>query len=150
MIKYIAAALLSALLVHLYHTRNFAEYQLEQQEQYNLLLEQRNELFNKNAELNFKVESERLKTYDEQEQKYSKIIADMRREFKPSGVLKCPTRETTTASANSNTSGIVCYKRSELYRKIEASLAIGQNCDRIAADYNALLQIVKGFNNEAK
>lgn len=42
-----------------------------------------------------------------------------------------------------NQSGVRCYTESELLRKIEASLDIAADCDRLATRYNSLLEWCK-------
>ena len=50
---------------------------------------------------------------------------------------------TAVSTKATNKSGIRCYTDSELQRKIEASLDITNECDRLAARFNSLLEWCK-------
>lgn len=58
---------------------------------------------------------------------------------------KCPTVSTPrdVRKEDRNTSKLVCFEKSELSRKLERDLAIAKECDRLANDYNTLLNICK-------
>lgn len=63
-------------------------------------------------------------------------------------VPKCVPIETRTntdrrETTNSTKSDIKCYREAELLRKIEASLAIANECDQLALRYNSLLDVCK-------
>lgn len=131
------------------HERDFTQYKLEQEELYSDLLNRHNDFVRKQFTFVQNVEQERIKTTSELESKYEKIIADMRRDFKPSGVFKCPAKGKTTTDAN-DTADVVCYTRSQLRSKIERTLAIGREADELAVKYSTLIKIVEDFNNEAK
>lgn len=50
---------------------------------------------------------------------------------------------TTMPAKTTNQSGIRCYTDTELQKKIEASLDIAADCDRLAARFNSLLEWCK-------
>lgn len=123
--------------------RDFAEFKLKAEKDYSALLEKKLEADKQNREQVSRLESEYLTTINEQKQSYEKTIADIRRNFKPSGVSKCPSSGDGVPRADSDTSELVCYRRADLQHKIEQSLAITRDADRLAVKYNTLLNMVK-------
>lgn len=45
---------------------------------------------------------------------------------------------------NGNTGDLVCYTGEQLQRKVKESMAIAEECDRLAEKYKSLLEICKG------
>lgn len=123
--------------------RDFAEFKLKAEKDYSALLEKKLEADRQNREQVSRLESEYLTTINEQKQSYEKTIANMRANFKPSGVSKCPDGGNGVSRADSDTSELVCYRRADLQHKIEQSLAITRDADRLAVKYNTLLNMVK-------
>lgn len=123
--------------------RDFAEFKLKAEKDYSALLEKKLESDRINREQVSRLESEYLTTINEQKQSYEKTIANMRRNFKPSGVSKCPPSGDGVPRADSDTSELVCYRRADLQHKIEQSLAITRDADRLAVKYNTLLNMVQ-------
>lgn len=76
---------------------------------------------------------------------YEKIISDLRNdEYTVNGMLKCDTNTTTNTnlpSSSRNSTNLICFTKSELYRKIERSLAITQECDKAVEERNALIKL---------
>ena len=109
---------------------DFTEYQLEVQKKIA-------ELNRSNTERVRAIEFENQDNLTKQKENYEKTIADLRRNFKPSGVFKCP--KLPTAGAGSPE--LICYTRTELRSKIESTLAIAREADELAVKYNSLLKI---------
>lgn len=109
---------------------DFTEYQLEVQKKIA-------ELNRSNTERVRAIEFENQDNLNKQKESYEKTIADLRRNFKPSGVLKCPKLPT----AGTNSPELICYTKAELQRKIEGTLAIAREADELAVKYNSLLKI---------
>ena len=109
---------------------DFTEYQLEVQKQIA-------ELNRSNTERVRAIEFENQDNLTKQKESYEKTIADLRRNFKPSGVLKCPNLPTAGAGSPE----LICYTRTELRSKIESTLAIAREADELAVKYNSLLKI---------
>lgn len=90
---------------------------------------------------------ENMEQQERLQENYDKTIFDLRlNNIKLNGVLNNTCNNKTTDNLSSkptDTSDIVCYKRAELYDKIEKSMAITTECDKIATDYNALLKVCK-------
>ena len=104
----------------------------------------------KDQEMALKLNSivkENMEQQERLQENYDKTIFDLRlNNIKLSGVLDntCNNKATDNLSSKpTDTADIVCYKRTELYDKIEKSMAITTECDKIATDYNALLKVCK-------
>ena len=123
--------------------RDFAEFKLKAEKDYSALLEKKLEADSENRKRINELESSYLNQINEQKQSYEKTIADIRRNFKPSGVSKCPEGGNGMSRTNSDTSELVCYRRADLQHKIEQSLAITRDADRLAVKYNTLLNMVQ-------
>lgn len=112
---------------------DFTEYQLEVQKKIA-------EIDRSNNERVRAIEFDYQDNLTKQKKSYEKTIADLRRNFKPSGVSKCPELSAT----NSGAAELVCYTRAELRSKVERSLAIAREADELAIKYNSLLKLYKG------
>ena len=104
----------------------------------------------KDQEMALKLNSivkENIEQQERLQENYDKTIFDLRlNNIKLSGVLDntCNNKATDNLpSKPTDTANIVCYKRADLYDKIEKSMAITTECDKIATDYNALLKVCK-------
>lgn len=93
------------------------------------------------------IEKENIELTENIKAEYENTIANMRNDYiLRDSVPKC---SDNTGNSNdlpaktSNTAKIRCYSESELYRKIERSLAIASECDKAINDYNTLLKICK-------
>lgn len=123
--------------------RDFAEFKLKAEKDYSALLEKKLAADDENRKRVNELETKYLTTINEQKQSYEKTISDMRRNFKPSGVSKCPSSGDGVPRADSDSAELVCYRRADLQHKIEQSLAITRDADRLAVKYNTLLNMVK-------
>lgn len=121
------------------------EYKLSVEKQKNQLLEEISQKEKFSRETINKIERENLEKQEQLKNEYETIIADMHNKYVLADSVQCD----SSRSANSvqetkpNTSNLRCYTESELYRKIERSLAITKECDKLALDYNALLKVCK-------
>lgn len=55
---------------------------------------------------------------------------------------------TAVSTKATNQSSLKCYSRTDIQRKIEQSLAVGKECDKLAIKYNSLLEWCKHENIE--
>lgn len=121
------------------------EYKVSAEKQKNQLLEEISQQEKFSRETINKIERENLVKQEQLKNEYETIIADMHDNY----VLRDSVQCDSSGSSNSvqetkpNTSNLRCYTESELYRKIEKSLAIGQECDKLAEQYNTLLKVCK-------
>lgn len=61
-----------------------------------------------------------------------------------SELSECLQRSKAAASGLPKTadkSGLVCFTKSDIQRRIEKSVAVGEKCDKLAHQYNALLEV---------
>lgn len=126
----------------------FTAYKLEYQLKYNALLQSKIDQEAAYARKIDEIEGERLKTIEELNDKHAKVVANLKRSFKPSGVSKCSDgRQSVTASGAPE---LICYRSDELQSRIAKSLAITGRCDKLALNYRALLKIIEEYNNAVK
>lgn len=82
---------------------------------------------------------------EELKSEYEQTIADLNNgKLTVGGVYDCNNSATTSNSvsaAKPNTSDLICYSKADFYRKLEKSLAITSECDRLAVKYNSLLEV---------
>ena len=78
---------------------------------------------------------------------YEKIIEDLRSDklvvANSLHLNKDCTASKSVSSTADNSSELVCFTKRELYAKIERSMAIASEADRLAEKYNALLAVCK-------
>lgn len=83
---------------------------------------------------------------------YESIVNDLRsNNVKLSGLLDTSETKNSCASVQKTTNvtgGVVCYRKQELYERIEKSLALARQCDDLALKYNSLLRIYKDAQND--
>lgn len=76
---------------------------------------------------------------------YEKIISDLRdNSVSIGGVYDCDKGRESGAgvpATKPDTSNLVCFARTDLYRKLERSLAITNECDKLAIKYKSLLEV---------
>lgn len=76
---------------------------------------------------------------------YEKIISDLRdNSVSIGGVYDCKDGGKSGKSVSAtkpDTSNLVCFARTDLYRKLERSLAITNECDKLAIRYKSLLDV---------
>lgn len=121
----------------------FLEYQRKANEQL-FELEQEIQVINREHRARIRsLEFEFQTQLNRQQDTYEKTITDLRTNFKPSGVSKCPSTDASLSRPDRDTSNLVCYTEAELRRKIGESLAIGNEADELALKYETLLRMVK-------
>lgn len=92
------------------------------------------------------IETKNINEQAQEQAKYEAIINELHnRRIADTTSVQCPnTGSTSNMSAKaSNTGALECYTRGTLQGKIRESLAITRECDKLASDYNALLEICK-------
>ena len=123
-----------------------AEYKLNAEKQKNQLLEEISQKEQFSRETINKIERENLEKQEQLKNEYETIIADMHDKYVLRDSVQCENNTRDAANVQetkSNTSKLRCYTENELYSKIEKSLAIAKECDKLANDYNALLKVCK-------
>jgi hypothetical protein len=123
--------------------RKYAEFRLSAEKDYSALLEKKIESDRANRSRISEIEKTHQSTLSEQKKRYEKTIASLRANFKPSGVSGCPPSGDGVPRDGGDSPELVCYTRSELYRRISETLAIGNRCDKLAINYATLLKIVE-------
>lgn len=124
--------------------KKYLEFKLNAEKQYSALLEQKIEADQANRQRVNAVETKYTKELTEQKAIYEKTIANLRLNFTPSGVFDCTSSGQCVPRTSDSTAEFICYRKGDLQRRIEESLAIGNRADELALKYNALLKIVKG------
>lgn len=88
--------------------------------------------------------SEQIESEERIRNEYETVIADLRNgQYQFSGVRECPSESAgkSVPSKTGNPAGLVCYSEAELRSKIERSLAIAEECDRLAEKYEKLKEV---------
>lgn len=121
------------------------EYKVSAEKQKNQLLEEISQQEKFSRETINKIERENLVKQEQLKNEYETIIADMHNKYVLADSVQCDSSRSSSnmQETKPNTSNLRCYTESELYRKIERSLAITKECDKLALDYNALLKVCK-------
>lgn len=122
--------------------RKYLAFKASAEKDYSSLLEKKIEADRANQAKINAIESRRIEDVEALKKEYEKTIADVRANFKPSGVLDCPTGKDSVPRTDNNTSELVCYRKSELLARIEASMAIAKRADELALKYNALVNLI--------
>lgn len=123
--------------------RKYAEFRLSAEKDYSALLEKKIESDRINRSRISEIEKTHQSTLSEQKKRYEKTIASLRANFQPSGVSGCPPSGDGVPRDGNDSASLVCYTRSELYRRISETLAIGNRCDKLAIDYATLLKVIE-------
>ena len=130
---------------HVRYSLEIDKYKIEAEKQKTELLL---DIANKEKLSRDKIESIELDNLEIQNKlkvDYENTIASMRYDYVINDSVHCNSAGSSDSVSEkaTNTSSLRCFTEDELYRKIERSLAITQECDRLATDYNALLKICK-------
>lgn len=123
--------------------RKYAEFRLSAEKDYSALLEKKIESDRANRSRISEIEKTHQSTLSEQKKRYEKTIASLRANFQPSGVSGCPPSGDGVSRDGGDSSELICYTRSELYRRISETLAIGNRCDKLAINYATLLKVIE-------
>lgn len=93
-----------------------------------------------------KIVADYLNKIEVMQNEHEKDIIDLNN-LRDTVTVKCVSNGSKTDKSVSgkakNQSGVRCYTDTELQRKIEASLVIASDCDRLATRYNSLLEWCK-------
>lgn len=121
------------------------EYKLNAEKQKNQLLQEISQQEQFSRETIAELERENLLNREKLKNEYEIIIANMHDKYVLRDSVQCDSSRSSNSmqETKSNTSKLRCYTESELYRKIEQSLAIGKECDQLAEQYNTLLKVCK-------
>lgn len=137
--------LVGAYCCHVHYSLEIDKYKIEAEKQKNQLLQNVAKSEKEARDKITSIERENLEIQNKLKVDYENTIASLRSKYKLSDGVHCDSSRSSNGmqGKTSNTGEIRCYTEDELYRKIERSLAITQECDRLATDYNALLKICK-------
>ena len=91
------------------------------------------------------IERDNLQEKEKLKNEYETTISNLRSDYVINDSVHCNSSGSSdsVSKKTKNTGSVKCYTEDELYRKIEKSMAITAECDRLATDYNALLKICK-------
>jgi hypothetical protein len=122
-----------------------ANYKLKAEQDKNLLLSEIKNKERVSRETIANIERENLKKEEDLKHEYETIINDLNNKYVLVGGVQCndPRDTNDVQRKKDNTPQVRCYTENELYRKIEQSLDIAKDCDKLANDYNALLKVCK-------
>ena len=89
------------------------------------------------------IERDNIANMEKLKHEYETTIFTLRTKYKLTNSVQCnSTRSTHSVSPETtDSSKLRCYTEDELYRKIEKSMAITNECDQLATKYNALLEV---------
>lgn len=135
-----ASALIGAFGTHLYYQSEIADYKLKKKEEYSQQLELKIEENKKLRSTIDKIELELI----EQKDSYEKNLSDLRTRYSIDGLFDCSRNGECLPRTDNSTSEFVCYRTSDLRKRIDESVAIGKRADHLALRYNALLKVCNG------
>lgn len=89
------------------------------------------------------IERDNTANMEKLKHEYETTISSLRTKYKLANSVQCnSTRSTDSVSPETTgSSKLRCYTEDELYRKIERSMAITNECDQLATKYNSLLEV---------
>ena len=129
---------------HVHYSLEIDKYKIEAEKQRNQLLQDVAKSEKEARDKITSIERDNLQEKEKLKNEYETTISKLRSDYVINDSVQCNSTRTDSVSATAtNTGSIKCFTEDELYRKIERSLAITQECDRLASDYNALLKICK-------
>lgn len=123
-----------------------AEYKLNAEKQKNQLLQEISQQEQFSRETIAELERENLLNREKLKNEYEIIIANMHDKYTLRDSVQCENNTRDAANVQEqkpSAANVRCYTESELYSKIEKSLAIGKECDQLAEQYNTLLKVCK-------
>lgn len=132
-------------LCYLRASLHIEEYKATAEQQKNQLLQSVAKTEKETRDKIATIERENFEVQNKLKANYENTIASLRSSYKLSDGVHCNNSGNTNSmpGKTSNTGELRCYTEDELYRKIERSLAITAECDKLANDYNSLLKICK-------
>ena len=135
----VSSALIGAYGSHLYYQSEIADYLLKKEQEYSHQLELKIEENKKLQAVVNEIEWELL----EQKDSYEKNLADLRSRYSIDGLFDCSRSGECLPRTEGSTSEFVCYRTSDLRKRINQSVALGKKADDLAMKYNALLKVCK-------
>lgn len=89
------------------------------------------------------IERDNITNMEKLKHEYETTISTLRTKYKLANSVQCNSTRSTDSMSSETTSSskLRCYTEDELYRKIERSMAITNECDQLATKYNALLEV---------
>lgn len=133
----VASALVGAYGTHLYYQGEIADYKLKKEQEYSQQLELKIEENKKLQATINEIEWELI----EQKDSYEKNLADLRSKYTLDGVFDCAGNGECLPRTEGSTSEFICYRTSDLRRRINGSLDVAKRADNLALKYNALLKV---------
>lgn len=132
---------------HVRYSLEIDKYKIEAEKQKNQLLQDIAKSEKEARDKITSIERENLEIQNKLKVDYENTIASMRSDYIINDSVQCNSARSSNGvqGKTEHTSELRCYTEDELYRKIEKSMAIAQECDRLASDYNALLKVCKGL-----
>lgn len=127
------------------YTLEIKEYKLKSERLKNELMQELTQKEKFSREIIAELERENLLNQEKLKNEYETIIAGMHDKYVLRDSVQCDSSRSAAdvQEQKPNTSKLRCYTESELYRKIEKSLAIAKECDQLAEQYNTLLKVCK-------
>lgn len=128
------------------YTVKIKDYELEREREKTQLLQEISQQEQLSREKIATLEQLNIEQQENLKNEHEKFIANLHNDYK----LKfdrlqykdCRGANSVQREAT-NTTDVECYKKSDLFRAIEESLVIAEECDKLAIDYNTLLNVCK-------
>lgn len=120
----------------------FSKFKLEAEKDYSALLRKKIDADKANAARIAKLDKAHQSAIQKQKQSYEKTIANLRTNYKPSGVPSGTASGGSMPRSGDDSREFVCYSEAEFYERIARSLAIANRCDKLAIDYATLLRMI--------
>ena len=134
------SALVGAYGTHLYYQSEIADYKLRKEQEYSHQLELKIEENKKLQSVINEIEWELI----EQKDSYEKNLADLRSRYSIDGLFDCSRNGECLPRTDSSASEFVCYRTTDLRKRINQSVVVGKRADDLAMKYNALLKVCNG------
>ena len=127
----------------LHYSVEISKYKLEAEKRKNELLQSVDKSNKLVREKITSIERDNTANMEKLKHDYEATIATLRTKYKLTNSVQCNSTRSTdnVSSETTDSSKLRCYTEDELYRKIERSMAIANECDQLATKYNALLEV---------
>lgn len=146
-LSYVLSFCAGAYCCYVHYSLELEEYKAETEKQKNQLLQTAAKTEKLSRDRIANIERENLEVQNKLKVDYENTIANLRDNYTISNSVQCNSSRSTNSVPRKaeHTGKLRCYTEDELYRKIEKSMAITSECDKLANDYNALLKVCKGL-----